>query len=66
MSEKYRCPVCEHDIEGDLITYLEHTKKEMLEILKKKYPNWDEKKGLCPKCKEEFESWFDSHKKESS
>ena len=45
MVEKYRCPVCHHDIEGDLVVYLDHTKMEMENILKKKYTNWKKEKG---------------------
>lgn len=63
MVEKYRCPVCHHDIEGDLVVYLDHTKMEMENILKNKYPDWDKSKGLCPKCKDDFESWYDKLKK---
>ena len=59
MTEAYTCPVCKHKITGDIVNFLDHTKEEMVDILKQKYPDWNEGMGLCPKCKEKFETWFD-------
>ena len=41
MPETYTCPVCRATIEGDLIAFLKHTREEMVEILKQKYPEWN-------------------------
>ena len=44
--EKYHCALCKHDIEGNLLVYLKHERQEINEILRKKYPNWNEDQGI--------------------
>ena len=61
--EKYHCALCKHDIEGNLLVYLKHERQEINEIFRKKYPNWNEDQGICPKCKEHFTTWFDKIEK---
>lgn len=59
MSE-YECPMCKMKIQGDLVAFLEHGREEISRALRKKYPDWDESKGICPKCRDHYENWFDS------
>ncbi len=61
MSE-YVCPVCSRKFPLDVIQYLSHVKSEIIEKIKKDRPDWKEEQGICPECKQHYESWFDKVK----
>lgn len=48
---KYRCPICNGEVERDLTVYLCHTDEHMIETLKELHPNWVSEDGTCEKCK---------------
>ena len=50
----YRCPVCGKDIKTEPAVYIKHTEQHIVDIIKKKYPEWAEKDGLCRKCLEHY------------
>lgn len=53
------CPLCRANMEDDIKKLLARAKQEIIVELKKKYPDWDESQGICPKCEEKLNTWFD-------
>lgn len=47
---EYVCPVCGKPVSEDLHQYVDHTEKHIIDIIKKKHPEWIEQDGLCHKC----------------
>jgi len=43
----------------DMVKYMSHMKEEILKKVREDHPDWDPSKGICPKCKEHLDSWFD-------
>lgn len=41
-------------VDGDVVTYVEHTEKHIIEAIKVRHPEWAQKGGLCPKCVEYY------------
>ena len=50
----YKCSVCEEEISNDLVVYINHTEKHIVDEIKAKHPDWIEKDGLCQKCVDYF------------
>lgn len=50
MSEKrtYTCPTCGETVERDLLVFLQHTDKHVIDAMKKERPDWVEDDGTCP------------------
>ena len=46
----YRCAVCDGVVSGDVIAYVDHTEKHIIELIKHDHPDWIEKNGICKKC----------------
>ncbi len=46
----YTCQICNRAIEeGVALTHIK-TEEYLLDLIKKDHPEWNEKKGACPKC----------------
>lgn len=46
----YKCGVCGEKVEGDLISFKNHTEDHILDIMKKDHPQWVDENGVCRKC----------------
>ena len=46
----YICPVCAKAVSEDLRAYIDHTESHIIDVIRKKHPEWIEKDGLCHKC----------------
>jgi len=47
---EYKCSVCKNEVEGDLLVYIDHTEKHIMDEIKASHPDWVEKDGVCQKC----------------
>lgn len=47
---EYVCDICGEKISGDSVKFINHGEKHIMEIIKRKYPEWVEKNGICQKC----------------
>lgn len=47
---EYKCSTCKEDIDGDLLVYIGHTEKHIMDEIKLTHPEWAEDNGLCQKC----------------
>lgn len=45
----YTCPTCGETVERDILTFLRHTDRHILEALKELHPEWVEANGESPK-----------------
>lgn len=52
----YTCSVCGEKVAGDLIDLKDHTEGHIVEEIKKKNPGWVEEDGVCPKCREYYQT----------
>ncbi len=50
----YRCAACNTVVSGDLLVYVDHTEKHIVDLLKHDHPQWVEKDGICKKCLEYY------------
>ena len=53
---EYRCSVCNQKVGSDMLVYLDHTEKHVLELVKTDHPDWVESSGICQKCVEYYRS----------
>ncbi|OGX26682.1 MAG: hypothetical protein A2787_05015 [Omnitrophica WOR_2 bacterium RIFCSPHIGHO2_01_FULL_48_9] len=53
---EYQCNVCRARVGADMIGYLDHTEKHVIDLVKHDHPDWVEKDGLCKKCLEYYRS----------
>ncbi len=60
---EYICPVCGEKTERDLVFFLDHAQAHMIDVIKKKHPEWVGRDGLCQPCVEYFEKSFKGKKK---
>lgn len=51
---EYQCPVCSARVAGEMLVYLDHTEKHILDLVKTDHPDWVEKDGICAKCVEYY------------
>lgn len=51
---EYKCGVCQEKVEGDLLVYINHTEKHIIDEIKDSHPDWVEKNGICRKCVEYY------------
>lgn len=49
------CPVCKEALPRDISVIVPHTEEHIVDIIKKKHPEWVEKNGICRKCYEHYE-----------
>ena len=47
---EYKCSVCKEEVEGDLLIYVDHTEKHIVDEIKANHPQWAESDGMCKKC----------------
>ncbi len=50
----YHCSVCDQKVDGDMLIYMDHTEKHVIDLIKHDHPEWVEKDGLCVKCAEYY------------
>ena len=46
----YQCSACGQVVKGDLLVYVDHTEKHIVDLLKHDHPDWVETNGVCQKC----------------
>jgi hypothetical protein len=51
---EYICGLCGERISRDLLVYIDHTEKHIMQEIQAKHPEWSEKDGLCTKCLEYY------------
>ncbi len=51
---EYQCDICGEKIPGELLTFIQHSEKHIVDVIKNKHPHWAEKNGTCPKCLEYY------------
>ena len=50
------CPTCNQAMQRELLVIIPHTEEHIIDVIKKKYPNWVEADGVCKKCYEYYKS----------
>ena len=50
----YECSVCQQKITGEMMMYIDHTEKHVIDLIKHDHPDWVEKDGVCQKCAEYY------------
>ena len=50
----YTCPICSHEIERDLMVFIQHTDGHIIEAIQKAHPKWVVKEGVCDPCLEYY------------
>ena len=50
----YRCAACNAVVTGDVLAYVDHTEKHIVDLIKHDHPDWVDKDGLCKKCLEYY------------
>jgi len=51
MAIDYNCPICGKIIpRGDLRLIRAHTDKHIIDVIRKKHPDWAQGDGMCMKC----------------
>ena len=53
---QYQCAACGTIMSGDLLVYVDHTEKHIVDLVKHDHPDWVEKDGLCQKCLEYYKA----------
>ncbi len=48
-SGDFFCPSCDEYVDSDLVVFLSHTDKHIIEAIKSQFPDWVESDGACPK-----------------
>jgi len=48
--ERYKCATCGARVERDLVAFIKHTDKHVIEAIQKDHPEWVAKDGVCHKC----------------
>ena len=46
----YRCPLCDKEMERDLILFLDHTDQHVIDRIKLAHPEWVAEDGACKPC----------------
>ena len=54
MVMEYKCSICGEHVPHDLLVYIDHTEKHIVEEIQAKHPEWVEKDGVCKKWLEYF------------
>jgi hypothetical protein len=52
----FTCACCGEKFERDLLVFLSHADKHIIDAIKKEHPEWVESDGACPKCIDYFRS----------
>lgn len=51
---EYICSVCGESVPSDLIVYVSHTQKHIMDEIQSQHPEWKEGSGVCQHCVEYF------------
>ena len=51
---EYLCSVCGKKVPGDMMVYMDHTERHVIDLIKMDHPEWVEKDGACRKCVEYY------------
>ncbi len=51
---EYKCGVCGKSIEGDSLTYINHTEAHIMDEIESSHPDWVKEDGVCKKCVEYY------------
>ena len=54
MAVDFVCPTCGTTLPRDLGIIVPHTEIHIIEVIKKKHPDWAEANGICKKCYEYY------------
>ncbi|MFA6601018.1 MAG: hypothetical protein WC352_05465 [Candidatus Omnitrophota bacterium] len=54
----YICPICAKRFPRELLVFLDHAETHIIEVIKRKHPEWVTRDGLCPPCVEHFRKSF--------
>ncbi len=52
---EYQCSVCKQKVMGDMIVYMDHTQKHIIDLVKHDHPDWVEQDGICQQCVSYYE-----------
>ncbi len=52
----YQCDLCGQKVSGDMIVYVDHTQKHVIDLVKYDHPEWVETSGVCRKCLEYYQN----------
>ena len=47
---EYKCSICSEEVGGDLLVFIDHTEKHIMDEIKLNHPDWVENDGVCQKC----------------
>lgn len=50
----YQCPLCNKQMDRDLILFLDHTNQHVIDRIKQANPHWIEENGVCQPCMEYY------------
>ena len=53
---EYKCSLCSEKVDGDLLVFVDHTEKHIIDEIKVKHPEWADEDGVCKPCVEYFRS----------
>ena len=51
---EYKCSACNKEVDGDLLVYVDHTERHIIDEIKISHPEWVENDGPCQKCVDYF------------
>ena len=55
---KYQCSVCGEKVDDNLVVYISHTEKHIIDEIKNSHPEWAAQSGVCEKCIEYYKAQF--------
>ena len=47
---EYICDICKEKVMGDSLQFISHNEGHIVDVIKKRHPEWIEGNGLCQKC----------------
>ena len=47
---EYRCSVCGESVEDDVLVYIDHAERYIMDEIRADHPEWEEKDSLCQEC----------------
>ncbi|MFP4472597.1 MAG: hypothetical protein ACLFPX_01830 [Candidatus Omnitrophota bacterium] len=50
----YRCPICGEELGDDLQVFVDHMEEKIVVEIKRDHPEWVQKDGMCPKCRDYY------------
>lgn len=54
MSVEFICPTCKEKMVRDLSIIIPHTEEHIVEIIKRRHPDWAKEDGVCKRCYEYY------------